>query len=167
MEKIASLSFELAFLTLLVIIFLRAQATYWLGRLGATWASNGTAGQTGWKGKVNSWLDHTAVAGGLSAVERWGLIIIPLSFFTWGFQTVVNAAAGVMRLQWWLYTLVAFPGYLAWAGLYSTIGMAALRAVSAASEQRNIFALGTLLVAALCIVFVVVRRQRRRRQLES
>ena len=48
-------------------------------------------------------------------LERWGFIGIPASFLTVGFQTMVNAAAGFIRMRWDLYTVAMIPGCIAWA----------------------------------------------------
>jgi membrane protein DedA with SNARE-associated domain len=61
-------------------------------------------------------------------VERWGFVAIPVSFLTVGFQTLVNAAAGFMRMRWVLYTLAMIPGCVAWAAVYSVVGFSLVAA---------------------------------------
>lgn len=56
-------------------------------------------------------------------LERWGYLGIPVSFLTIGFQTMVNATAGYTRMRFDLYTLAMIPGCLAWATVYTAIGL--------------------------------------------
>lgn len=156
-ERLSALPFPVFVVTLLIIVALRTQATYWIARIGTELAEKGTERSTGFGAKVHRWLQSSSVAKGVSAVERWGLVIIPLSFLTWGFQTMVNAGAGVLRLRWSLYTLVAFPGYVAWALVYSTVGLIAIRTARAAAAETGehvLFGVMTIVVAILCAIYV-------------
>ena len=51
-----------------------------------------------------------------------------VSFLTIGFQTVVNAAAGLIRMPWVRYTIAMLIGCVAWALIYATVGIAAVEA---------------------------------------
>jgi len=124
---------------LFVVVFLRAQATYWIGRSlrrGLAGPSlpdaEGTpvrepsqrrarmikrfSGPT-WQ-RAQTFLDH------------WGFVGVPLSFLTIGFQTVVNAAAGFGRMRWDLYTVAMLPGCAAWAAIYAVLGVGLIEAWS-------------------------------------
>lgn len=111
--------FVVAFAVLLVIVFCRAQATYWLGR-GARAGSERT--------RLARWLAGAQVRRATDRLQRWGLPLIPLSFLTIGFQTTVNAGAGLLHISWARYTLAMLPGCVAWALIYATVGMAAVAA---------------------------------------
>ena len=123
------------FLFLLCVVFLRAQATYWVGRgLRRGAAGNGDPGtgepnaQAGIERRAARRFAGPAWQRAQDFVERWGFIGIPLSFLTIGFQTLVNAAAGFMRMRWDLYTLAMLPGCLMWAAVYSGLGFSLVAA---------------------------------------
>ena len=105
------------FLFLFAVVLLRAQATYWLGRLAAKGASS-AAGASGWRGRASRWFDGPVPRKGADLLDRWGMVVIPLCFLTVGVQTAVNAAAGLVRMRWGVYTLAMVPGCVLWALLY-------------------------------------------------
>ncbi|MDO5033954.1 MAG: hypothetical protein Q4E01_00995 [Actinomycetaceae bacterium] len=143
-----------AFLT--IVVFLRSQGTYWLGRLG-TWGFLAKSKNSGkrWVIKLRRWLDGASVQKGVDAVDHWGLIIIPLSFLTIGFQTVVHAGAGVLRLRWITYTLAAIPGYIAWGTLYAAVFIGLFKTGQAATAGKTwALVLSTTLVVLLGIMIL-------------
>lgn len=152
-----------------VIVFFRSQATYWLAWLG-TYGFLATTKDSDkqWVRKLRKWLRGASVQRGVDAVEKWGLIIIPLSFLTIGFQTVVHAGAGVLRLRWWLYTLSAIPGYIAWGMLYAAIGMGLFVTGQAAAVGKTWgLVVSTVFVIMLSILFLMRRTQVARRKVEA
>lgn len=96
-----------------VIVMLRANATYWLGRAIAT----GTA-RTKWRKMLES--EHYET--GHRWLERWGAPAVTVSFLTIGIQTMVNLAAGVMRMSMKKYLPAVAIGSVLWAVMYGTIG---------------------------------------------
>ncbi|MHA3947934.1 DedA family protein [Cellulomonas bogoriensis] len=143
--------FAVLYTFLLVVVFFRAQGTYWVGRAAAA----GTL-RSRWARLFSSPQMERATA----AIDRWGLPIIPLSFLTVGFQTAVNAGAGFLRLRWYRYTLAMIPGCLAWALIYSLGGLAAFQAGSALLARSPwALAAAVALVAAVLYVLVRVRHQ--------
>lgn len=146
--------FAIAFAILFGIVFARAQATYWAGR---------GANAGGRRTRLAARLEGERMARATDAVTRWGWPLITVSFLTVGFQTVANAAAGVVRMPWPKYTLAMIPGCLAWAAVYATIGAAASGLWAALAEQADWapWAVVAVLVAAV-IAMVVLRRHRRR-----
>ncbi|WP_040158985.1 DedA family protein [Nigerium massiliense] len=159
-DWLESLPFAVALVVLYLGATVRGQLIYWLGR----WAARGAIG-TGDVGprrqKLRAWLSGAEVERGRRAVEKWGLPIIPLSYLTVGFQSLVHAAAGVLRVSWPAFTLVQIPGALAWGLIYSTIGFAAWEAAlaAAAGSPAGLAVIALLVVA---IVALIVRRRRRR-----
>ncbi|PSK97492.1 membrane protein DedA with SNARE-associated domain [Murinocardiopsis flavida] len=104
----------IVYLTLFWVAFLRAQATYWIGRgLGAG-------------------LDRSKFARRLGArlhraenlVNRFGPPAVTLSFLTWGLQTAINLAAGATRMRLPRYLVALAFGSLIWAAIYS-VGLVA------------------------------------------
>jgi membrane protein DedA with SNARE-associated domain len=138
---------------LFVVVFCRAQATYWLARVAVAGASRSRWGR---------WLDSAAVRRGSALLDRWGLPVVTLSFLTVGLQTIMNAAAGIARLPWWRYTLAMVPGCVAWAFVSATVGIALFWAVLAAfaGSPLGVVALVALVVAAGAVVWSVRRRRR-------
>ena len=62
-----------------------------------------------------------------------------VSFLTVGLQTVVNAAAGLIRMPWIRYTVAMLIGCIAWAAIYATVGIAAVEGMT---RPVRTFALG-------------------------
>ena len=55
-------------------------------------------------------------------VARWGAPVVTASFLTVGIQTLVNLAAGVMRMPLRRYIPALIVGSILWAFLYATVG---------------------------------------------
>lgn len=150
--------FAVLYAFLLVVVFLRAQATYWLGRAVAA-------------GMLRTrWSRHFTgprVTRAIGSIERWGWPIIPLSFLTIGFQSAVNAGAGVIRMRWIRYTLAMVPGCLVWALVYSLGGLAAFQAGVALAARSPWALVAAIVVVAAVVVALVLRARRRRGQRES
>ncbi|WIE65304.1 VTT domain-containing protein [Curtobacterium sp. MCLR17_036] len=148
------LPFRWLLLALFLVVFCRAQATYWVARLAVTGAS-----RSRWGG----WLRSPAVRRESALLERWGLPVVTASFVVVGLQTVMNAAAGLARVAWWRYTVAMVPGCVVWALLYATVGFAVFWAVVAAlaGSPWGVAAIGGLVVAAAVALTVIHRRRRR------
>lgn len=150
--------FALVYTFLLVVVFLRAQATYWLGRAVAA-------------GMLRTrWSRHFTgprVTKAIGSIERWGWPIIPLSFLTIGFQSAVNAGAGVIRMRWVRYTLAMIPGCLVWALVYSLGGLAAFEAAAALAARSPWVLVAVILLLGIVVTAVVLRVRRRRGERES
>ncbi|KQQ10099.1 DedA family protein [Rathayibacter sp. Leaf296] len=146
---------ELGFAELLAalfaIVFLRAQATYWLARAIAA----GVAAR-----RWGRWLESPAMRRASAVLARYGAPAVTVSFLTVGFQTVVNAAAGAARMRWLVYLLAMIPGCAAWALIYATVGFAVLWAVigAAAGSPAGVAVLAVL-VAAVVVSVVLLRRR--------
>ena len=118
---VENLGWWAVFLFLVGVVFTRAQGTYWLGR----WARQGTdAAAASAHPRAASLATKLSGPGAESSrryIERWGFVGIPASFLTIGFQTMVNATAGFIRMRWDLYTVAMIPGCLAWAAIYTLV----------------------------------------------
>jgi membrane protein DedA with SNARE-associated domain len=136
------LPFRWLVLALFVIVFCRAQATYWIARGAVAGASRSRWGR---------WLESAAVRRGSALLDRFGLPVVTVSFVTVGLQTVMNAAAGLARIPWWRYLIAMVPGCVAWAFLYATVGLAVFWAVVAALAGSP---WGIAAVAALVVLLV-------------
>lgn len=152
---------------------LRSQGLYWAGR-GLTAGllraeprdGAGASGHRSRLARVRTALarrlDSDQVTRARSAIERWGMPVIPLAFLTVGFQSAVFAAAGLVRVGWPRFTLWALPGAAVWAVVWGGGGMAAAAGVVAAA-RRSPWALAAVL-AAVGLVVVAVAALRRHRQ---
>jgi len=146
--------FAITFAVLFGIVFLRAQGTYWIGRAV-------TAGLL--HTRLARWMTRPRMTRAIDALNRWGLPVVTLSFLTVGFQTVVNAAAGLIRMRWVGYTLAMLIGCAAWAAIYATVGIAAVEA-SLALAARSPLALAGVLAVVLGLVIAVIAIRRRSRR---
>lgn len=148
--------FWAVYLALLGIVFVRAQATYWLGR------------------GVNLGLHHSRLAARLGSrleraertIDRFGPPAVTVSFLTVGIQTAINLSAGAMRMRFGRYLLAMFLGCLAWAAVYSLGGLAVFVAWWELFLRFPLLALGVLLAVGGTVVAVVWWRHRRARQPE-
>jgi membrane protein DedA with SNARE-associated domain len=138
--------FGITFAVLFGIVFLRAQGTYWIGRAV-------TAGLL--HTRVALWMTNPRMTRAVDALNRWGLPVVTVSFLTVGFQTVLNAAAGLVRMPWLRYTVAMLIGCAAWAAIYATVGIAAFEA-SLALAARSPWALVGVLAAIFAVVVAVI-----------
>lgn len=123
-----------------VIAMLRSNGTYWAGRgLRAGGARTGLAAH----------LDRPAVIRTEAFVDRWGAPVVALSFLTVGVQTLINAAAGALRMPLRHYLPATVVGSLLWAMLYTSVGVALWEAITAG-------AWGWLLVVVALVALVAM-----------
>jgi membrane protein DedA with SNARE-associated domain len=141
-DSILQLPFGWAYLTLFVIVMLRANATYWVGRL--------VVGRGRRSARLQQLLDSRAMVFAERFIKRWGALAVPLSFLTIGVQTAVNMSAGALRMPLTRYLPAVTLGGLMWALVYSTIGFAALYAVlfGLAGSPWALVALGVAVAVA-------------------
>ena len=130
---------------LFVIVMLRANATYWLGR-----AIIAGTGRSRWA-RI---LDTRAYRVGSSWLNRWGAPAVALSFLTVGVQTMVNLSAGVTRMPLRRYLPSVTVGSVIWAFLYGTVGFAGFVAVQKMWQQNHLLTIAG--VALLVVVLAVV-----------
>ncbi|WP_084349105.1 DedA family protein [Janibacter limosus] len=140
------------FAGLFVIVMLRANATYWIGRGAA-------AGTRRWRRLEGEPSPGWLRAQGL--VHRWGPIAVILCFLTIGIQTAVNATAGLTRMPLRRYLPAVTLGSVLWATLYASVGLAAAQAwLAAAARSPMVATLVAVLLVGGVIVLVVRRRGR-------
>ena len=150
-EPILRLPFGWAYLTLLGIVFARANATYWIGRLVVAGGRRSR--------RVDRMLSGPRMAKAEAFSRRWGAYAVPMSFLTIGIQTMINLSAGALRMPLRRYLPAVTLGCLMWALIYSTIGLAAFNTVllTLASSPWALAALG---VAALGVIGVMAFNRR-------
>jgi membrane protein DedA with SNARE-associated domain len=147
--------FWVVYFTLLVVILLRAPATYWLGRGLGAGVSRSRLGK-----RLGPRLDRAQ-----ERVDRYGAPVVTLSFFTVGAQTAINLAAGVVRMRFPRYFAAVFIGGLAWAGLWGVVISGVVGTWLALFLDSPWTALGVIVVAAvLVIAMMLYTRGNRARQ---
>ena len=147
LERIHSLPYPWVFLFFWCLAMMRSHTMYWIGR-GIT---AGTA-RTRWV----SLLESPVYARAQAWSARWGVLAVPVSFLTVGIQSVIQLSAGVARMPLRRYVAATAAGAIAWAAVYTTIGMAILTAWITGPTGRVV---SLLMVTALVLV-VVARRSR-------
>ena len=147
LERIHSLPYPWVFLFFWCLAMMRSHTTYWIGR-GIT---AGTA-RTRWV----SLLESPVYARAQAWSARWGVLAVPVSFLTVGIQSVIQLSAGVARMPLRRYVAATAAGAIAWAAVYTTIGMAILTAWLTGPTGRLI----CLLMLTALVLVVVIRRSR-------
>lgn len=147
LERLHSLPYPWVFLFFWCLAMMRSHTMYWIGR-GIT---AGTA-RTRWV----SLLASPVYARAQAWSARWGVLAVPVSFLTVGIQSVIQLSAGVSRMPLRRYVAATAAGAIAWAAVYTTIGMAILTAWLTGPTGRLV---SLLMVTALALV-VVIRRTR-------
>lgn len=120
---------------LFVIVMLRANGTYWLGRLLAASAHRTRAGRL---------MDSPGYARAVAQINRWGAPVVTVSFLTVGIQTLVNMAAGGTRMPLTRYLPAVTVGCVIWAFLYGTLGLVGFEAALLLWRASPILAVGAL-----------------------
>lgn len=135
-----------------VIVNLRANATYWLGR-GITFGASRT--------RFAKVVDGPMMARAEKFTARWGIFAVPLSFLTIGVQTAVNLTAGLTRMPLRRYIPSVMVGGVLWAVLYGTIGLAAFwTALVAASRVGWPLVIGVIVIILAAVWYL--RRYKRK-----
>lgn len=165
-DFLATVPFWVAFVALFLGAMTRGQLVYWLGRVATEQTLRRTRPEDGWQRRMHGWLQAGGADPGVRALRRWGLAVVPLSYLTVGFQSMVQAGAGILRIEVWKYALAQIPGALAWATIYATIGFAAWEAVMATAAGSPL-GLAAILAVVLVIVATIVFLRRRRRAPET
>ena len=147
LERIHSLPYPGVFLFFWCLAMMRSHTMYWIGR-GIT---AGTA-----RSRWVSLLESPVYARAQAWSARWGVLAVPVSFLTVGIQSVIQLSAGVARMPLRRYVAATAAGAIAWAAVYTTIGMAILSAWLTGPTGRLIC---LLMLTALALV-VVIRRSR-------
>ncbi|USQ79911.1 hypothetical protein NF556_20380 [Ornithinimicrobium faecis] len=154
--------FWIALSGLFLIAMARGQGTYWLARVVTEQALKRTHPVEGWRASVHDWLQGEGPQRGRDAIHRWGLVMIPLCYLTVGFQTLVLAAAGMLRIRWVVFTLVQIPGALAWGLIYATIGFAVWEAALAAVAGSPLALVGLAAILLVVGTTIVLSHRRKR-----
>lgn len=122
MTTLAEQPFAVAFSALFVIVILRANATYWLGR-GALHGGRLSR-------KFGRHLEGATMHRAQRFATRYGVVAVPMSFLTIGIQTAINFSAGFTLMPLRRYLSAVTVGCILWALLYSTVGFVGWGAIT-------------------------------------
>lgn len=145
------LPFPLLVGALFVIVMARANGTYWLGRAAAA----GTE-----RTRMRRLLHAPGYLRAVRWIDRWGAPAVSASFLTVGFQTLMNLAAGVMRMSLRHYLPAVVVGSVIWAFLYGTLGFAGFTAVAALYERSPVLGVALAVLAVGLLAWWVVSQVR-------
>jgi membrane protein DedA with SNARE-associated domain len=95
-------------------------------------------------------------------VARWGAPVVTVSFLTVGIQTLVNLAAGVMRMPLRRYIPALIVGSILWAFLYATVGFATFAGWRQVYELSPTAAIVILMVLLVGLAGYIVWQVRHR-----
>ena len=138
----------LVYVALFCIVFLRASATYWLGRGIIAGLSRNT--------RVKAQMDSAHYQRAAGLIDRYGAPVVSLCFLTVGFQTVVLLAAGASKMSLKRFVPALAVGSVFWALLYGTVGFVGLGLWWQAFQGNPIVTVaGTITVAALIVGYVL------------
>ena len=147
LERIHSLPYPWVFLFFWCLAMMRSHTMYWIGR----GIIAGTA-RTRWVSLIESPMYARAQAWS----ARWGVLAVPMSFLTVGLQSFIQISTGVARMPLHRYAAATVVGAIAWAIVYTTIGMAILTAWITGPIGR----IASLLTVAVLVLIVVIRGSR-------
>lgn len=149
------------FTFMFVLAMLRGQFLYWIGRIATEQTLKRARPTSGFFARAHAWLDAGAAEPGLRAIRRWGLIAVPLSYLTIGFQSMIQAAAGILRIELWKYAIAQIPGALAWAAIYTTFGFITWAIILSAARGNPWAAAALALFTAVLVAVLIMARRRR------
>ena len=147
--------YPVAVAALFVVVVLRAGATYAIGRA----AQEGVR-----RSRFSRVMARPRFAKMQQLVVRWGAPVVIASFLTVGIQTLVNLAAGVLRMPLRRYVPALIVGSIMWAFLYATVGFATFAAWRQVYQLSPVVAIVTLvaLLAGLTAYIIWQLRHRHR-----
>lgn len=144
-----SLPYAVTYAVFFLGAMIRANLTYWLGRAARRGSESTRAARL---------LQAPLVRRAETVLARFGAPVVTVSFLTVGVQTVINAAAGLLRMPLWRYEIAVVVGSLVWAAIYTTVGFAVVAAwVGQAPWWGWLLGAGAVLVVAL-LTWLVRRR---------
>ena len=148
------------FVFFLTIVFVRTQITYWLARAVANQTMKRTHDPHSLLTRSTRWMHGPRTTHGMVTVRRWGPLAVFLSFFATGTKTILNAAAGLIRMPFGIYLPAMVLGCIAHSLIYSLVGWAAwVAAVQAAAGSP--LGLALFILALITIIAVIIMKRRR------
>lgn len=144
--------FWVVYVTLLVVIMLRAPATHLLGRGVGAGVNRGRVGE-----RLGPKLDAAK-----ARIDRYGAPVVTLSFLTVGMQTAIHFASGAVRMRFPIYIAATFIGGLIWAGLWGTVISGLVGGWLVLFLDSPWTAVGVVAAAVVAVTVLVLRNRRKR-----
>lgn len=139
----------LVYLALFVIVMCRANATYWVGRLGSRLT----------RVRLAKWTARPSFQRASRLLARHGAPLVAGCFLTVGLQTMVLLAAGIARMELRRFLPAVIIGCALWALLYGTIGFVGFTALATLhATQPTLFYVAAALLVASTSVWLWARR---------
>ncbi len=138
-------------LGLFVIVMLRANGTYWLGRAIAA----GTA-----RTRARRLMDSPGYVNATKWINTWGAPVVSISFLTVGVQTLINLAAGASKMPLRRYLPAVSVGCAIWAAIYATVGVLSWQAFIVVYRRWPVAALTVAVAVVGLLAWYVVRQIR-------
>ena len=145
--------YPVAVAALFVVVMLRAGGTYAIG-----WAAREGVRRS----RLSRVMAKPRFARMQQVVARWGAPVVAVSFLTVGIQTLVNLAAGVMRMPLRRYLPALIVGSILWAFLYATVGFATFAGWRRVYELSPTAAIVTLVLLLAGLAAYIVWQVRHR-----
>src|SRR5688500_13483034 len=150
--------YPVAVAALFVVVMLRAGGTYALGRA----AREGVR-----RSRLARLMAKPRFARMQQLVARWGAPVVIVSFLTVGIQTLVNLAAGVLRMPLRRYVPALIVGSIIWAFLYATVGFATFTAWRQVYQVSPAVAIVTAIALFAGLAAYIIWQLRHRHQEEQ
>ena len=145
--------YPVAVAALFIVVLLRAGGTYAIGR-----AAQAGARRT----RLSRAMSLPRFARMQQVVARWGAPVVIGSFLTVGIQTLVNLAAGALRMPLRRYLPALIVGSIIWAFLYATVGFATFAGWLQMYELSPTAAIVILVVLLAALAVYIVWQVRHR-----
>ena len=136
-------------------------------RAGATYAIGRAAQEGARRSRLSRVMSRPRYARMQQLVARWGAPIVTVSFLTVGIQTLVNLAAGVLRMPLRRYVPALTVGAIIWAFLYATVGFATFAAWRQVYQLWPAVAIVSIVVLLAGLAAYIVWQVRHRHQDEE
>jgi membrane protein DedA with SNARE-associated domain len=136
-------------------------------RAGATYAIGRAAQEGARRSRLSRLMSRPRYARMQQLVARWGAPIVTVSFLTVGIQTLVNLAAGVLRMPLRRYVPALTVGAIIWAFLYATVGFATFAAWRQVYQLWPAVAIVSIVVLLAGLAAYIVWQVRHRHQDEE
>ena len=145
--------YPVAVAALFVVVMVRAGATYAIGRA----AEEGVR-----RSRFSRAMSRPRFAKMQQLVARWGVPVVIVSFLTVGIQTLVNLAAGVLRMPLRRYVPALIVGSIMWAFLYATVGFATFTAWRQVYQLSPVIGIASLVALLLGLAAYIIWQLRHR-----
>lgn len=140
--------FPIIVIALYCIVFFRAFGTYWLGR--------GIAAGTE-RTRFSKLMQSAQYLKAVNLINKYGPPAIALCFLTIGFQTVMNLAAGAMRMKLNRYLPGLLIGCLFWALIYASLGYVSFTAIGKIWKHSPTLAIGLAIILISALSYYIYR----------